>query len=193
MIEVASVIWPPKDFDPYGNRLYNDIILLKLKHALVFTQETVNPIPLPVKTTWGKDELLEDCLISGWGKSNVSQRYRPHQGVDELPKILQLANVSTVQNCNSVSNYSNLMESQICASGDFDNGKYTDACQGDSGGPLACKSGFLGYILTGVVSYGNGCGKPGSPGVYTRAAYFLDWIKESMVKPSVTTTSAPGK
>ncbi|SFW90928.1 S1 family peptidase [Amycolatopsis australiensis] len=52
-----------------------------------------------------------------------------------------------------------------------------DACQGDSGGPLV-----VGDTLIGIVSFGDGCGKAGKPGVYTRVSTYADDIK-AQAKP----------
>ncbi|MGW6907365.1 serine protease [Streptomyces sp. NPDC054940] len=55
-----------------------------------------------------------------------------------------------------------LADSMVCA-GEPLGGR--DACQGDSGGPLVAQG-----KLIGLVSWGTGCGRAGSPGVYTRVS-----------------------
>lgn len=46
--------------------------------------------------------------------------------------------------------------------------------QGDSGGPLVTKSGTV--MQVGIVSYGNGCARPGVPGVYTNVGAVRSFI-----------------
>ncbi|WP_175408465.1 serine protease [Streptomyces sp. TRM64462] len=58
-----------------------------------------------------------------------------------------------------------LADTMVCA-GLPEGGR--DACQGDSGGPLVARG-----RLIGLVSWGSGCGRPESPGVYTRVSAVL--------------------
>jgi secreted trypsin-like serine protease len=69
----------------------------------------------------------------------------------------------------------------LCAGGEL--GK--DSCKGDSGGPLVVPglNNFRSVsFLIGVVSFGTPyCGLVEAPGVYTRVATYLPWIKENVV------------
>lgn len=51
-----------------------------------------------------------------------------------------------------------------------------DACQGDSGGALVCTMAD-GLQVTGIISYGSGCGTAELPGVYTSVYYHRKWIQ----------------
>ena len=110
----------------------------------------------------------------GWGKLNV--------GGFLSNKLQNVAlNVNDQSLC---ANYSKIgykmdFDLQICSGA---TGK--DACQGDSGGPLyVVKEEFNGqkkFVLVGIISFGEGCGKPDFPGIYTRVSAYLDWIKANM-------------
>ena len=69
----------------------------------------------------------------------------------------------------------NVTENMMCA-GHREGGK--DACGGDSGGPLVCRDAETRWWQYGVVSFGDGCARPGYPGIYTDVFKFLPWITE---------------
>uniref|UniRef100_A0A7S0KZ03 Peptidase S1 domain-containing protein n=1 Tax=Coccolithus braarudii TaxID=221442 RepID=A0A7S0KZ03_9EUKA len=68
-----------------------------------------------------------------------------------------------------------------------------DACQGDSGGPLFTRDpSTLKYLLLGIVSWGEGCGKANKPGVYTRVSAYQPWIcAESGIAEACFTARQP--
>ena len=55
-----------------------------------------------------------------------------------------------------------------------------DACQGAGGGPLAAIDQVGRKYQVGITSWGEGCGKPGKYGVYTRVSAFADWITQTV-------------
>ena len=61
----------------------------------------------------------------------------------------------------------------FCAGSDFG----VDTCLGDSGGPLVCEDPYTGlWEISGVTSWGRGCGVAKFPGVYTKAGIQINRI-----------------
>lgn len=75
--------------------------------------------------------------------------------------------------CKKQYNNNDVTEANFCAG--YKEG-LRDGCTGDSGGPLVT---FVKGtpLLIGIVSSGEGCAKPGYPGIYTNVTYFRNWIK----------------
>jgi secreted trypsin-like serine protease len=65
-----------------------------------------------------------------------------------------------------------ITESMMCAGGV----KNKDACNGDSGGPLILEQ-SSGDLLIGIVSWGDGCGRANTPGVYSKVSLEKAWIQ----------------
>jgi len=115
--------------------------------------------PLPAGAT---------VVAIGWGKTETG---RPSSG------LLQV-DLETIDCASAEAIKARTTGSQICAAKP---GK--DACQGDSGGPLILVGDEP--VLVGIVSWGDKCGQPGHPGVYTRIdrAHYLNWIRRVIQSP----------
>ncbi|XP_068083830.1 trypsin-1-like [Anabrus simplex] len=138
----------------------NDISLIKVSTEFKFSN-SMKPVGLPSSR---EDVAIgSSAVVSGWGYTREGGRVST-----DLRQVV----VPIVSNddCN-VAYYGGIVNSMLCA-GFKSGGK--DACQGDSGGPLVADS-----KLIGIVSWGYGCARPGTPGVYTRVASFRTWIKEN--------------
>ncbi|XP_053686615.1 serine protease persephone-like [Sabethes cyaneus] len=156
--------------------LMNDIALLKLNRTI--TEPFLIPACLFANLTDPAPNV--NLSIAGWGSTDPNDF--------EMSSVLRKANVTTLDRavCNgtlsrdkSRRSTGQLQTTQLCALGrNEDNETTGDTCVGDSGGPLELAHARRRYIV-GVTSNGKLCGSSW-PGVYSRVAYYLDWI-ESVV------------
>lgn len=58
-------------------------------------------------------------------------------------------------------------------------------CRGNLGGGLFCPV-RNSWQLTGVLSFGIGCGITNSPGVYTQVRFFETWINQQLTRTDAT-------
>jgi secreted trypsin-like serine protease len=107
--------------------------------------------------------------IVGWGVTE--------EGGD-LPDRLQAARVPITTDAYCAGAYSDFdPRTMVCAG--FPEGG-VDTCQGDSGGPMFGKTSAGALRVVGTTSFGEGCARPGKPGVYGRVAddTLRPWIAE---------------
>jgi secreted trypsin-like serine protease len=150
--------WINPGYDPTTNS--GDLAVLTLADAL--PGESV----IPMATAGDQaDEPGSAALVYGWGDVSGNGDYvtslRSAQ-VSVLPD-------STCQRAYPGGRGAAYEASTMLCAGEPQGGH--DACQGDSGGPLVA-----GGRLIGLVSWGNGCGVAGSPGVYTRISAAAGWM-----------------
>uniref|UniRef100_A0AAY4DAD7 Neurotrypsin n=1 Tax=Denticeps clupeoides TaxID=299321 RepID=A0AAY4DAD7_9TELE len=144
-----------------------DIALLRLKgtegSCVAFNPHT-NAACLPAQgSKWGKRPAA--CVITGWGITGYS-------------RTLLQAWVPLLPSWKCKKRYGTRFTSRMLCAGSLSDRRRVDSCQGDSGGPLVCQGEGGRWFLTGVISWGHGCGNPSYPGVYTRVSRFLRWIEK---------------
>ena len=96
----------------------------------------------------------------------------------DAPDTLQQAQVPRIADATCAQQVGSSFESrtQLCAG--YPQGG-TDTCQGDSGGPMYSRTATGALRVVGATSYGEGCARANSPGVYARVAdtTLREWIR----------------
>ncbi|XP_071642079.1 serine protease ndl [Temnothorax longispinosus] len=164
-------------------QMQNDIAIIVLDKPLLFNR-WVRQVCLPALNTaglaWREGPSPQSvCVAVGWGAIR-------EDGPD--PDHLREVEVPILSSCKYLSDQNN---ATICA-GYPQGGR--DACQGDSGGPLMCRNPNLAsqWYAAGLISHGDGCGRPNEPGVYMKVSYYIDWILQTFVILDTQETSPYG-
>ena len=151
---------PPGDYD---------FAIVKLKRPAVF-HNRVHSICLPdMETSFPTGKT---CFATGWGRQEENAA-----GYSDVLREVELDLVSK-EVCNSNISYNGIIHERYLCAGFQAGGK--DSCGGDSGGPLACQNEDGRFVLTGVVSWGEGCARPNKYGVYLDVRYMLPFIESTL-------------
>ncbi|KAI0239662.1 Serine protease 30 [Lamellibrachia satsuma] len=180
-VPAAGIYFHPDRNPPTTFNL--DIALVKLARP-VKLNTMVNVACLPREQDMFKPGTV--CVTAGWGHTIESTRNhaRTLTAAGNVSSIVRHVRVPIIDNgvCNVM--YSKIADQvklhigddMMCA-GYKTGGK--DACQYDSGGPMVCyDEADQQWLLSGIVSTGYGCARPGFPGIYTRVSRFLPWLQE---------------
>ncbi|NXE59156.1 TM11E protease, partial [Calcarius ornatus] len=153
----------------YGDVLLDheyDVAVVELASPIEFTSD-VHSVCLPEASHIFPDNA--SCFVTGWGAlENDGECYSVNQLRQAEVRIISTAV------CNRRQVYGGAITAGMLCAGYLDG--QVDACQGDSGGPLVHANSRGIWYLVGIVSWGDECGKPNKPGVYTRVTYYRNWI-----------------
>jgi len=198
--QLGSGVFQVKKIIIHGNYsfeyLTNDISLIELAHGIYWDEyqdmgrTNIRPVCLPDMLSSSSEEPEYDhsiggtCLIMGWGILN------PHSDTHSNTLMYAQQDILPMKDCHSKFIKSNIFLSNygtsylpninvnICGTSPSETNKQ-DACNGDSGGPILCplKNSIrpVKYVQYGITSWGLECASD-TPGVYTKIAYYRDWI-----------------
>lgn len=153
----------------------HDIAMVELDSAV--SKTLVQPASVSVDAGVAAGTNL---TVMGWG---LTSEYG--SGSDQLREV-QVPLVDQAQCRSQLGN--GVTDNMICA-GAPEGG--LDSCQGDSGGPLVHQVDGQWHQL-GIVSWGEGCAQPNSPGVYARVSAYTDWINGVIAGTATGNEPSPG-
>jgi len=169
--DIKKIIIHP-DYDPTTMR--HDIGLLKLK------------TPMTVHATVSLDDGRHshddaELIVAGWGNKRGSWSEKPAS----WPGRMNYVDVLSIPHEDCKKWVAGVHAATMICAGFKEKGK--DSCQGDSGGPLFAEPVPGAFVLSGVVSWGEGCAERKHPGVYTRVSLYKQWVES---KTGLDTTYA---
>jgi secreted trypsin-like serine protease len=107
------------------------------------------------------------ATILGWGRTASG---------GSTSQYLLKADVPVVSDASCKQSFSKYNSDAMVCAGYPQGG--IDGCQGDSGGPMVADG-----RLIGISSWGEGCGLPNKPGVYTRGMAYYPELYQQIVRP----------
>jgi secreted trypsin-like serine protease len=165
VITLAHPLWQGPTAPPIDGR--SSVAPIPISAALASTYADPNTATAPILAT-----------VSGWGDARAESS--GSEGLNgAYPTNLQATQIPLMSGSTCVNAFGGPFSSQpitsrmLCA-GLQSGGR--DSCFGDSGGPLVVDRSSPAasppgdYVLAGLVSFGEGCAQPESPGVYTAIA-----------------------
>ena len=143
-----------------------DVMLLRLNAPLDLSGPNAKAIPLATESDTAAFAPGAVVTVSGWGTLTSG---------GASPNKLQQVDLDVSTAAQVRASYGTLTADQLGAARA---GK--DSCQGDSGGPLFGRINGAAKLV-GVVSWGEGCAQPNTPGMYSRVPSFATWIAQQTV------------
>ncbi|XP_058668339.1 vitamin K-dependent protein C isoform X2 [Ammospiza caudacuta] len=150
----------------------NDIAMLHLAEHVMYYKYAL-PICLPTRNL-AEQELMrsgKQAVVTGWGAMS-----EPNHTYAAFLRYIQIPIVPRNECAQAM--HSQLSDNMLCA-GSL--GDRKDSCHGDSGGPMFTRYKDT-WFLVGLVSWGEGCGRKGKFGVYTKVSQYLEWIQHHIDK-----------
>lgn len=176
----------------------NDIALLKLEKPIDFNDKSIARICFPAIDTFGREfpDIKSSLVAIGWGyttpsgnTSNILEQVTLEAIDSHDLRCNQSIHNVTIQFCAGVDGGGKGKRKDYC-----NRFKYcfslslslSDTCEGDSGGPLMYYSqNYRQWLIAGITSYGDGCGKSDHAGIYTRISMYIDWIESITGKDGI--------
>jgi hypothetical protein len=176
-----QVIVGATDLDASGLQRIN--VLEIVRHPLYLPTDFEHDVALllletPVTGVAPLEIISDPALVAagtltttmGWGSYSEGEN-------DFGGPVLRQVEVPVVDQdlANSADYHDGQVSDNMLAAGIAAGGK--DTCAGDSGGPLVIRGSSGQWVQAGIVSWGDGCGRPMKPGVYTRLSRYRQWVQ----------------